>query len=172
MAILKIARMGHPVLMGIAEPVEDPISPEIARLINDMVDTMADAPGIGLAAPQVHVAKRIVIYMVPEDRTRDREGHPLTALINPEITVLDDTVEEGGEGCLSLPGMTGIVARPTRIRVQAMDHQGQALDYEAEGFHARVIQHECDHLDGILYPMRMSDLGQFGYVEEMTQAQE
>jgi peptide deformylase len=164
--------MGHPVLMGIAEPVEDPISPEIARLINDMVDTMADAPGIGLAAPQVHVAKRIVIYMVPEDRTRDREGHPLTALINPEITVLDDTVEEGGEGCLSLPGMTGIVARPTRIRVQAMDHQGQALDYEAEGFHARVIQHECDHLDGILYPMRMSDLGQFGYVEEMTQAQE
>ena len=172
MAILKIARMGHPVLMGIAEPVEDPTSPEIARLINDMVDTMADAPGIGLAAPQVHVAKRIVIYMVPEDRTRDGEGHPLTVLINPEITVLDDTVEEGGEGCLSLPGMTGIVARPTRIRVQALDHQGQALDYEAESFHARVIQHECDHLDGILYPMRMSDLGQFGYVEEMTQAQE
>ena len=158
--------------MGIAEPVEDPTSPEIARLINDMVDTMADAPGVGLAAPQVHVAKRIVIYMVPEDRIRDGEGHPLTVLINPEITVLDDTVEEGGEGCLSLPGMTGIVARPTRIRVQALDHQGQALDYEAEGFHARVIQHECDHLDGILYPMRMSDLGQFGYVEEMTQAQE
>lgn len=172
MAILKIARMGHPVLMGIAEPVGDPTSPEIARLINDMVDTMADAPGIGLAAPQVHVAKRVVIYMVPEERTSDGEDHPLTVLINPEITILDDTVEEGGEGCLSLPGMTGVVARPTRIRVQALDHLGQELDYEAEGFHARVIQHECDHLDGILYPMRMSDLGQFGYVEEMTQVQE
>ncbi len=172
MAILKIARMGHPVLMGIAELVEDPTNPEIARLINDMVDTMADAPGIGLAAPQVHVAKRIVIYMVPEDRTSDGEGHPLTVLINPEIIVLDDAVEDGVEGCLSLPGMSGPVARPTRIRVQGLDHQGQALDYEAESFHARVIQHECDHLDGILYPMRMSDLGQFGYVQEMTQAQE
>ncbi len=169
---MKIARMGHPVLMGVAEPVDDPASPEIARLINDMVDTMADAPGIGLAAPQVHVAKRVVIYMVPEARTDDGEGHPLTVLINPEITFLDDSLEVGVEGCLSLPGMAGPVARPTRIRVQALDHQGQELDYEAEGFHARVIQHECDHLDGILYPMRMSDLGELGYVEEMTQAQE
>ncbi len=158
--------------MGIAEPVEDPTSPEIARLINNMVDTMADAPGIGLAAPQVHVAKRVVIYTVPDERTEEDEGQPLTVLINPKITFLDETLEVGVEGCLSLPGMAGPVARPTRIRVQALDHQGQELDYEAEGFHARVIQHECDHLDGILYPMRMTDLSQFGYVEEMTQAQE
>jgi len=172
LAILKIARMGHPVLMGIAEPVDDPASPEIARLINDMIDTMADAPGIGLAAPQVHVPKRLVIYRVPEARSESGEGHPLTVLINPEITVLDETPDVGIEGCLSLPEMAGPVARPKRIRVQALDHQGNELDYEAEGFHARVIQHECDHLDGILYPMRMSDLAQFGYVEEMTQAQE
>lgn len=158
--------------MGIAEPVVDPTSPEIARLINDMIDTMADAPGIGLAAPQVHVPKRLVIYRVPEGRSESGEGHPLTVLINPEITVLDETLDVGIEGCLSLPEMAGPVARPKRIHVRALDHQGEELDYEAEGFHARVIQHECDHLDGILYPMRMSDLGQFGYVEEMTQAQE
>ncbi len=172
MAILKIARMGHPTLMGISTPVEDPASPEIARLIEDMIDTMDDAPGIGLAAPQVHVPLRLVIYKVPEARTEDGEGHPLTVLINPEITVLDETPEIGIEGCLSLPDMAGPVARPGHIRIQALDQEGNTLDYEAKGSHARVIQHECDHLDGILYPMRMSDLRHFGYVEEMTQERE
>ena len=169
MAVLKIACMGHPVLMGVAEPVSDPQDPEILRLCGDMVDTMNDAPGIGLAAPQVHVPLRLVIYMVPADRDDENdEGHPLTVLINPEITVLDETLESGVEGCLSLPGMSGDVARPRRIRVQALDLNGDPLDYEAEGFHARVVQHECDHLDGVLYPMRMDDLSSFGYVEEMT----
>ncbi|MBO6521504.1 MAG: peptide deformylase [Rhodospirillales bacterium] len=172
MAVLKIARMGHPALMGIAEPVSDPRDPEIRRLVADMVDTMRDAPGIGLAAPQVHVPLRLVIYMVPEGRTDDGEGHPLTALINPEITVQDDALEEGVEGCLSLPGMAGRVARPRHIRINALDLDGNALEYEAEGYHARVVQHECDHLDGILYPMRMTDLASFGYVEEMTKAPE
>ncbi|MBO6946961.1 MAG: peptide deformylase [Rhodospirillales bacterium] len=172
MAVLKIARMGHPALMGIARPVSDPTEPGIRRLAQDMLDTMRDAPGIGLAAPQVHVPLRMVIYMVPESRTEDGEGHPLTVLINPEITVLDDTLQEGVEGCLSLPGMSGRVARPRRIRVKALNLDGKELDYEAEGFHARVIQHECDHLDGILYPMRMTDLASFGYVEEMTKPSE
>ncbi|MDA0998740.1 MAG: peptide deformylase [Proteobacteria bacterium] len=166
MAILKIARMGNPVLMGRAEPVSDTASPEIRRLAKDMIETMADAPGIGLAAPQVHEAMRMVIYYVPE--TRAPGGVPLTVLINPEIEILDQTLEEGIEGCLSLPGMVGMVARPRHIRVRALDLDGQAFAYEAEGYHARVVQHECDHLDGILYPMRMSDLSSLGYVEEMT----
>lgn len=168
MAVLKIARMGHPVLMSVATPVEDPADPEIRRLARDMLDTMEDAPGIGLAAPQVHVAKRVVVYFVPEGRDPDGIGHPLTVLINPEITVLDAETVSGVEGCLSLPGMSGLVARARRIRVQAVDLDGAPLDYEAEGFHARVVQHECDHLDGVLYPMRMDDLTSFGFVEEMT----
>jgi len=172
LAVLKIARMGHPVLMGVASPIEDPKDPEIRRLALDMVDTMNDAPGIGLAAPQVHVPLRMVIYMVPADRTEDGEEHPLTVLINPEIVVLDEATEAGIEGCLSLPGMAGSVARPRHILVRALDLDGNAFEFEAEGYHARVIQHECDHLDGILYPMRMSDLSRFGYVEEMTKAGE
>ncbi len=172
MAVLKIARMGHPALMGVAEPVSDPKDPEIRRLVVDMIDTMHDAPGIGLAAPQVHVPLRLVIYMVPEGRTEDGEGHPLTVLVNPEITVQDEAKEEGVEGCLSLPGMAGRVARPRHIRVKALDLDGNEMEYEAEGYHARVVQHECDHLDGILYPMRMTDLTSFGYVEEMTKAPE
>ncbi len=159
--------MGHPVLMAVAAPIDDPTTPEIVALVDDLVETMHDAPGIGLAAPQVGVGKRLVIYSVPEGRDDTGDEQPLTMLINPEITVLDDTLEEGFEGCLSLPGMGGRVNRPTHIRVRALTLDGTALDYEAEGFHARVIQHECDHLDGILYPMRMSDLSSFGYVKEM-----
>ena len=160
--------MGHPVLMAVADPIDEPTAPEIAVLVDDMVETMHDAPGIGLAAPQVGVGKRLVIYSVPEDRDDTGDEQPLTVLINPEITVLDDTLEEGMEGCLSLPGMSGRVNRPKRIRVRALGLGGEILDYEAQDFHARVIQHECDHLDGVLYPMRMSDLSSFGYVEEMT----
>ena len=173
MAILKIARMGHPVLGRSAEPVEDPTSPEVAKLIDDMVETMVDANGTGLAAPQVHIPKRIVVFYVSEHRAGDDEADgpvPLTVLINPEIEVLDERTEEDWEGCLSLPGLTGAVERPYRIRYRGVTPAGKVLEREAAGFHARVVQHECDHLDGILYPQRMKDLSRFGFVEDITRA--
>ena len=182
MAILKIARMGHPVLARPSARVEDPTLPEIATLVGDMVDTLRDAGGVGLAAPQVHVPLRVVIFFVPEaraaaERYRDagltdtpdpEEGPvPLTVLVNPEIEPLADDKAEAFEGCLSLPGMSGPVPRYTRIRYAGMDLEGNRIERIAKGFHARVVQHECDHLDGILYPMRMTDLSRFGYAEEM-----
>lgn len=186
MAILKVARIGHPVLNRIAEPVADPQAPEIHRLIADMVDTMADAPGIGLAAPQVHVPKRVVIFYVPESRAsmagedgdedededeEKSEAVPMTVLINPEIEFLSDEVKFGVEGCLSLPGMAGEVPRHTHILYKALTPDGSAIEREASGYHARVVQHECDHLDGILYPMRMEDLSTFGFTDEMTRSE-
>ncbi len=168
MAILKIARMGHPVLANKSFPVDDPTDPEIHMLINDMIDTMRDAPGIGLAAPQVHVPKRVVVFFVPAGRTADGDdGVPLTALINPVIEPLTEEQELGVEGCLSLPGMAGTVPRYTKIRYSALLPSGEELVREAEGYHARVVQHECDHLDGILYPMRMDDLSSLGYTDEL-----
>ena len=171
MAILKIARMGHPVLAQPAAVVEDQTAPEIYRLVADMIETMADAPGIGLAAPQVHVPLRVVVFRVPADRDEDADAEtedvPLTVLINPEIEPLGEDMESAIEGCLSLPGMAGMVPRHTRIRYRATTPEGAALERIAEGYHARVVQHECDHLDGILYPLRMVDLSTFGYVEEM-----
>jgi peptide deformylase len=170
MAILKIARMGHPALMGTAQPVEDPTDPRIHGLIADMVETMADAPGIGLAAPQVHVPLRIVVFRVPGERCEDKKEVPLTVLINPVIEPVGDETEEDWEGCLSVPEMTGRVPRFTHIRYRGQGLDGKAVEREAKGYHARVVQHECDHLDGILYPMRMTDLSTFGYVEEMARA--
>ncbi len=168
MAILKIARMGHPVLARRADSVEDPTDPEIHFLINDMIETMRDAPGIGLAAPQVHVAKRVVVFYVPGDRSGDGDpGVGLTALINPVVEPLTDHREVGIEGCLSLPNMAGQVPRFTKIRYTAQLPNGDSFSREAEGYHARVVQHECDHLDGILYPMRMENLSTFGYSEEL-----
>jgi peptide deformylase len=170
-AILRIARMGHPVLSHIAEPVKDPTAPEIRTLLQDMVETMIDAPGIGLAAPQVHVPVRVVIFHVAGERARGvgAAGVPegLNVLINPKIEPLAEDKALDWEGCLSLPGMTGQVPRFTRIRYSAVDHEGRPIERTAEGFHARVVQHECDHLDGILYPMRMTDLSTFGFAEEM-----
>ena len=166
MAILRIARMGHPILMKSAEPVLDPTAAPILTLVIDMVETMMDAPGIGLAAPQVHAPLRVVVYRLPEGRVPLDETRELTVLINPVITVLDETTELGTEGCLSLPGMRGLVPRPVHIRVQADTMGGETLDYEAHEYHARVVQHECDHLDGILYPMRMESLETFGYIDE------
>ena len=168
MAILKIARMGHPVLRAPASPVDDPTAPDIKRLAADMVDTMLDAPGIGLAAPQVHVPLRVVVFRIPAGRNGEEEGVPLTVLVNPAIEILADTVEEGVEACLSIPGMAGIVPRPTHVRYRATDPEGTAIERDAEGYHARVVQHECDHLDGILYPMRMPDLSTLGFVDELT----
>jgi len=173
MSILKIARMGHPVLQMSAEPVADPTAPEVRRLVADMVETMMDAPGTGLAAPQVHVPLRIVVFFVSDHRTgedADDTAVPLTVLINPEIEVIGDEYEEAWEGCLSLPGLTGAVERPYRIRYSGVTPNGEIIEREAAGFHARVVQHECDHLDGILYPMRMDDLSKFAFVEEIVKA--
>jgi len=169
MAILKIARMGHPVLRRVAEPVADPASPETRRLIEDMVETLEDIGGAGLAAPQVHVARRVVIFRVPEERVSGRaDDRPqgLTVLVNPVIKSLGDQTELGWEGCLSVPGLRGAVHRFARIRYRALTPDGGSIDRIAEWFHARVVQHECDHLDGILYPQRMRDLRLLMFTEE------
>ena len=171
MAILKIARMGHPVLARKCDSVEEPTNPEIHHLINDMIETMRDAPGVGLSAPQVHVPKRVMIFYVPASRTPDgEEGVGLTALINPVVEPLTQEMEMGVEGCLSLPGMAGNVPRYTKIRYSGLLPNGEAFNCDATGYHARVVQHEYDHLDGILYPMRMEDLSSFGYTEELQKA--
>ena len=171
MAILKIARMGHPVLARKAEPVMDPKAAEIQGLIADMIETMTDAGGAGLAAPQVHVPLRLVVFHAPAARTGG-EAVGLTVLINPEIEPLGEELQLSYEGCLSLPGMMGAVPRFARIRYRGLDAQGNGFEREAEGFHARVVQHECDHLEGVLYPMRMPDLSRFGFVEELRRAME
>jgi peptide deformylase len=182
MAILKIARMGHPVLKRRAERVEDPTAPEIANLINDMIDTLNDVGGVGLAAPQVHVPLRVVIFHVPKARMEAEDGEgsagdmppmgvPLTFLINPEIVPQSDEMEEGVEACLSVPGLAGVVPRFRQIRYTGVTPAGETIDRIAKGFHARVVQHECDHLDGVLYPMRMTDLSKLSFVEELKRFQ-
>jgi peptide deformylase len=171
MAILKIARMGHPVLKARAEPVTDPKSTEIQQLVRDMLETLQDVGGIGLAAPQVHVSQRVVIFYVPGERRaasgEPGEDIPMTVLINPEIEPLSEEKALGIEACLSVPGLAGQVPRWTHIRYRALDLQGRMVEREARGYHARVVQHECDHLDGILYPMRMTDLSSLAFVEEL-----
>lgn len=169
MAILKIARMGHPVLRRPSQPVEEPSDPEILRLIANMVETMIDSSGIGLSAPQVHVAKRIVVYRPILERGEDEsetDQVPIRALINPVLEPVGDTRTYGWEGCLSVPGMTGAVLRYDSVRCRALGIEGEAIDFTAEGFHARVLQHEIDHLDGILYPMRMTDLSLLAFDQE------
>jgi peptide deformylase len=169
MAILKIARMGHPVLRGIAAEVADPTAPEVNRLVADMADTLADVAGAGLAAPQVHVPLRVVLFRVPEERITgapDDLPQPLIALVNPVIEKLGETQELGWEGCLSVPGLRGAVPRWTRIRYHGTTPAGERIERVASGFHARVLQHECDHLDGILYPQRMTDLRLLVFNEE------
>jgi peptide deformylase len=174
MAILKVARMGHPVLAAKAMAVADPKSSEIRRLVADMVETMIDANGAGLAAPQVHVPLRVVVFQAPEERAdgglseAERFDHtaPLTVLINPEIEILDDRLEGGWEGCLSVPGLRGFVERPAHIRYRGFDHEGREIRRTAKGFHARVVQHELDHLDGVLYPSRMRDLSRLIFESE------
>ncbi len=178
MAILEIARMGAPTLREPAEPVADPTAPEIRALVADMLETMTEAGGVGLAAPQVRVPLRLVIFQLPRARVEEEaeesddtdEELPLHVFINPVIEPLDDEQALGWEGCLSLPGMRGLVPRYTRIRYRALDLDGKPVEGEATGFHARVIQHECDHLDGFVYPMRMTDLGMLGYDSEWTRA--
>src|SRR5262249_54773401 len=175
MAILKIARMGHPVLARRAEEVADPTSPEIRRLIADMVETMIDANGAGLAAPQVHVPLRLVVFQAPDARSdpglseAERYDHtaPLTVLVNPELQIVDSEEEGGWEGCLSIPGLRGFVERPSHVRYRGFDAAGKPIERTARGFHARVVQHELDHLEGILYPQRMRDLSKLIFESEV-----
>lgn len=161
MSLLKIARFGHPVLLLHAAPVADPTAPEIRRLVHDMGETMLDAQGLGLAAPQVHASWRLFVWR------QGRDG--VAALINPEVTLLDPAEEVAFEGCLSIPGLRGAVRRSPRVGYRGFALDGRAVEGEADGLLARVMQHEVDHLDGVLYPMRMHDLSLLGFTEELAQ---
>ena len=164
MAIREILKMGDPRLLRIAQPVREFGTPELAALVADMFDTMHAANGAGLAAPQIGVDLAVVIFgFSRNDRYPDAPPVPETVLLNPQITPLSADEEEGWEGCLSVPGMRGIVPRFARIRYTGVDASGAPIDREADGFHARVVQHECDHLVGKLYPMRIRDFSRFGY---------
>jgi peptide deformylase len=163
MAVRPVLKMGHPVLRQVAARVVQ-FDSELQALIADMDDTMRSLSGAGIAAPQIGVSQRVVIFEVREN---PRYPHvapvPFTVLVNPELTPLDDEMEEGWEGCLSVPGMRGLVPRYRRLRYRALNAHGVPIDRTVEGFHARVVQHEVDHLDGILYPQRVRDLRDFGF---------
>ena len=164
MAIKPVLRMGDARLLQVSLPVSD--YPGLQELLSDMRDTMKAMNGAGLAAPQIGVNLRVVIFGVPDQknpRYPDAEAVPETVLVNPVITPMDDGMTEDWEGCLSVPGMCGLVPRYSAIRYQGYDEYGALIDRTVSGFHARVVQHECDHLDGILYPMRIRDLGNFGF---------
>jgi peptide deformylase len=164
MTVHTILKMGDPRLLRIARPVERFATLELRELVADMFETMHAARGAGLAAPQIGVDLALVIFgFQKNDRYPEAEPVPETVLVNPRIEALDDTLEEGWEGCLSVPGMRGVVPRLARIRYRGFDIDGRAIEREAEGFHARVVQHECDHLLGKLYPMRIRDFSQFGF---------
>jgi peptide deformylase len=170
MALLKIARMGNPVLREPAATIDDPAASWVRRLVDDMIETMEDANGTGLAAPQVHHPWRIVVFFVSGERLSGLPGdvaQDLTVLINPRIELLGNERAFGWEGCLSVPGMRGIVPRHLRIRYCATGIGGEPIEREVAGFHARVVQHECDHLDGLLYPQRMVDLRHLFFLEEL-----
>lgn len=160
MALRKIARLGHPILRRKADPIPDPTAPDVAALARDMIETMLDAPGVGLAAPQIYESRRIVVFRVPPGRQAiDEPAGPegIVVLIDPEIDILDPTPVEDIEGCLSIPDLRGIVARPKRILYRGFGLDGTPIVREASGFHARVVCHEVDHLDGILFLDRMDD---------------
>jgi peptide deformylase len=173
MAMLKIARMGHPVLLRKCDPVADPGAPEIRRLVANMMETMEDAPGVGLAAPQVYQPLRLFVFRVPGGReTADPQDSPLgnTVLINPTVELIGEERALAWEGCLSIPDMRAAVPRATRIRYSGVDCDANVIEREATGFHARVVQHEFDHLNGILYTMRMTDFRLFGFTHELDRA--
>lgn len=164
MAVRPVLKMGEPLLLQVAQPVDTFDTPELHALLTDMHDTMLAQSGAGLAAPQIGISKQVVIFGFKRNaRYPDAEEVPYTVLINPVITPLSQEEEEDWEGCLSVPGMRGRVPRYRRIRYAGFDPYGNRLEREVEGFHARVVQHESDHLNGVLYPMRMRDLASFGY---------
>jgi peptide deformylase len=172
MAIRDVLKMGDPRLLEPARPVEDFASLELAQLVVDMHDTMRALNGAGLAAPQIGVGLQVVIFEVSANpRYPDAESVPFTVLINPVLTPLSDAMEEGWEGCLSVPGMRGLVPRHATLRYQGFDAAGQPIDRSVSDFHARVVQHEVDHLRGILYPMRIRDLRYFGFTDTLFPGQ-
>jgi peptide deformylase len=165
MSILKISRLGHPVLLRKAKPVKDILCNEVKKIINDMTETMLDAKGIGLAAPQVHINKQIIIFRTP--LIEEEKEIKITALINPKLSKISDDTDNDWEGCLSIPGMLGLVKRYSKIRYEGYDMAGNIIQQEAEGLHARVVQHEFDHLMGILYINRLVNKNAYGYAEEI-----
>ena len=166
MAVRDVLRMGDPRLLERASPVEKFGTPELLALLADMQDTMTALDGAGLAAPQIGVGLQVVIFGIEHNpRYPDAEVVPHTVLINPALTPLDAEMEDGWEGCLSVPGLRGMVPRYTRLRYRGCDEYGKPIDRSVDGFHARVVQHECDHLIGVLYPMRIRDFSRFGYTE-------
>ena len=171
--IRDVLKMGDPRLLEVSKPVERFGTPELEALIQDMQDTMAALNGAGLAAPQIGVLSRVVIFGVERnERYPDAEPVPFTILCNPVLTPLGAEMEEGWEGCLSVPGLRGLVPRHARLRYTGFDPQGKPIEREVSGFHARVVQHECDHLDGILYPRRIRDLRNFGFTEQLFPGQD
>jgi len=168
MAVREVLLMGHPVLQQRALPVEDIDTLHIQEILVDMRDTMAELDGAGLAAPQIGISLRIIMFGIAHN-PRYPEVEPIaeTVLINPEIDVLDDSMEEGWEGCLSIPGMRGNVPRHSKIRYRGYSVNGERIDRTVDGFHARVVQHEYDHLEGILYPQRMIDMSDFGFEQAL-----
>ncbi|MCK9201903.1 MAG: peptide deformylase [Gallionella sp.] len=179
MSVRAVLRMGDERLQQVAEPVRDFGGEELRELLRNMRDTMEALSGVGLAAPQIGVGLRVVIFGAPPDRNNgqnprypDAGAVPYTVLINPVVTPLGEQYEEGWEGCLSLPGLRGVVPRFLHVRYQGHDEYGALIDRTVSGFHARVVQHECDHLDGILYPMRMTDMSRFGYTAELFPGRE
>ena len=166
MAIKTVLRMGDPILLQQAKPVEQFNTPELHALIQDMQDTMEHMIGAGIAAPQIGVSLQVVIFGVGSNpRYPDAEQVPYTVLINPVLTPIQDEMEDDWEGCLSVPGMRGIVPRHTRLHYTGFDQFGNPIDRLVSGFHARVVQHECDHLIGVLYPMRIKNLKDFGFTD-------
>jgi peptide deformylase len=172
--VRRVLRMGDPLLLRVSEPVRAFDAPELLQLLADMRDTMAALSGAGLAAPQIGVPWRVVIFGTgaPNPRYPEAEIVPATVLINPQLEPLSERIEEGWEGCLSVPGMRGLVPRYQQLHYRGNDEHGRPIDRRVAGFHARVVQHEVDHLDGILYPMRMTDMSQFGFNEELFPGQE
>jgi peptide deformylase len=172
MAIKPVLRMGDPVLLQVAKPVDRFDTPELHALIQDMHDTMESLNGAGLAAPQIGVSLQVVIFGFEKNqRYPDADEVPFTVLLNPQLTPLSDEIEDGWEGCLSVPGMRGMVPRFAHLRYQGVDQYGTAIDRTVSGFHARVVQHECDHLQGILYPMRIKDFRLFGFADVLFPGQ-
>lgn len=172
MAVRNVLKMGDPLLLQLAEPVREFSTPALDALIADMFDTMAALNGAGLAAPQIGVSQRVVIFGVEANpRYPEVEPVPTTVLINPTLTFVGEEREDGWEGCLSVPGMRGLVSRHLHLRYSGFDAQGRPIERTASGFHARVVQHEVDHLDGILYPMRIQDLRLFGFEDVLFPGQ-
>ncbi|MDH3514319.1 MAG: peptide deformylase [Gammaproteobacteria bacterium] len=168
MTVRRVLRMGDPLLYKKAEPVAKFNTPELDSLVADMFDTMAELNGAGLAAPQIGVSQRVVIFGVDANpRYPEVEPVPTTVLVNPILTPIGNELEDGWEGCLSVPGLRGLVSRHRDLRYTGFDQHGNPIDRTVTGFHARVVQHECDHLDGILYPMRLRDIRLLGYEEAL-----